>query len=162
MIYPGLFLSDYFKIKPDWIDYNNHLNMGYYPVIFDLASDQVFDTFGFGPDYIATTNHTTFSAEFHVRYLKEVKLGDRVRSSFWIIDHDEKRFHTFQELYHEDGWLAATGEGLTLHVDLSGEKPKVAPMRDPVLGRIRAMAAANAAMPQPEGVGRKIGIRRKV
>ena len=162
MTHPDLFMSDFFDIETDWIDYNNHLNMGYYPVLFARASDQAFSEFGFGPDYIAQTNHTTFSAEFHVRYLKEVKLGDKVRSSFWIVDYDENRFHTFQELYHEDGWLAATGEGLTLHVSLNGPKPKVAPMPEPIFGRLKAMARANAAMPQPDGVGRKIGIKRKV
>lgn len=94
MTHPDLFLSDFFDIETDWIDYNNHLNMGYYPVLFDRASDQAFAEFGFGPHYVAETNHTTFSAEFHVRYLKEVKLGDKVRSSFWIVDYDEKRFHT--------------------------------------------------------------------
>ncbi|MEO1284815.1 MAG: thioesterase family protein, partial [Pseudomonadota bacterium] len=72
MTHPDLFMSDFFDIETDWIDYNNHLNMGYYPVLFDRASDQAFSEFGFGPDYVAQTNHTTFSAEFHVRYLKEV------------------------------------------------------------------------------------------
>jgi acyl-CoA thioester hydrolase len=88
-----------------------------------------------------------------------VKLGDKLYSTIWIIDHDEKRFHTFQELYHQDGWLSATGEGLTLHVNLAG--PKVAPMPEDILGRIEAMAEAHGAPERPEGIGRKIGIRRK-
>ena len=133
--------------------------MGYYPVLFDRAADEVFETFGFGPDYVAAANHTTFSAEFHVRYVREVKLGDRVRSTFWIVAHDEKRFHSFQELYHEDGWLAATGEGLTLHVNLAG--PKVAPMPPDILGRITAMADAHASAPMPDGIGRSIGLHNK-
>ncbi|SLN47975.1 L-carnitine dehydrogenase [Roseovarius litorisediminis] len=152
------FISTLLEIEPGWIDYNNHLNMGYYTVLFDRAADQVFEGFGFGPDYIAAHNHTTFAAEFHVRYLRELKLGDRVRSSFRIIDHDEKRFHTFQELFHEDGWLAATGECMTLHVNLDG--PRVAAMPDFILTRVRAMAASDARLPLPEGVGGKIGIRR--
>jgi len=82
-----------------------------------------------------------------------------VRSSFHLIDHDEKRFHSFQQLYHEDGWLAATGEGLTLHVDLSG--PRVAPMPADIRARVEKMAQAHAALPRPDGLGRKIGIRRK-
>ena len=32
----------------------------------------------FGERYVAETNHTTFAAEFHVRYLREVKLGEHV------------------------------------------------------------------------------------
>ena len=156
---PQPFLSSYHAIEEGWIDFNGHLNMGYYTVLFDRCADEAFAELGFGPSYVATRNLTTFSAEFHIRYLREVKLGDRVRSSFHLIDHDEKRFHSFQHLYHEDGWLAATGEGLTLHVDLSG--PRVAPMPEDVRARVEAMAEAHAALPRPEGIGRKIGIPRK-
>jgi len=153
------FVSSFLEIEKGWIDYNNHLNMGYYPVLFDRAADELWGQLGFGPHYVSNTNHTTFSAEFHVRYIKEVKLGDRLYSTIRIIDYDEKRFHTFQELFHEDGWLSATGEGLTLHVNLSG--PKVAPMPDAIQGRLKALADAHRQLPQPEGVGRSIGIKRK-
>ena len=153
------FLTQWLEIEPGWIDYNNHLNMGYYTVLFDRAADEAFENFGFGEDYIARTNHTTFSGEFHLRYLREVRLGDKLRSTFYLIDHDDKKFHTDQELYHEDGWISATGEGLTLHVNLDG--PKVAAMPDDILGRIGAMARDHARLPRPEGVGRRIGIRRK-
>lgn len=153
------FLSSWLEIEPGWIDYNNHLNMGYYTVLFDRAADEVFEALGFGTDYISATNHTTFSGEFHLRYLREVKLGDRLRSTFYLIDYDEKRFHTFQELYHEDGWISATGEGLTLHVNLDG--PKVAPMPEDIHQRIAAMTEEHARLPIPEGVGRRIGIVRK-
>ena len=158
MTQPAPFYSSWIAIEPGWIDYNNHLNMGYYPVIFDRTSDEVFSLFGFGPKYIAATNQTTFSLEFHVRYLKEVKLGDRVRSSFHVIDHDAKRFHYFQELFNEDGVLCATGEGLTVHVTLDG--PKVTPMPEDILSRIAAMAAEHAKLERPQGVGSRVGIRR--
>lgn len=153
------FMSSFLEIETGWIDFNNHLNMGYYTVLFDRAADQAFETFGLGPNYVAQHKHSTFSAEFHIRYLRELKLGDRVRSSFWMIEHDDKKFHSFQELYHEDGWLAATGEGLTLHVDLSG--PKVVPMPTDIHARVKAMAAEHAQLPRPEGVGAQIGLRRK-
>lgn len=153
------FRSSFLAIEAGWIDYNNHLNMGYYPVLFDRAVDELWARLGFGPAYVAATNHTTFSAEFHLRYLREVRLGDKLYSTVWIVDHDEKRFHTFQELYHEDGWLSATGEGLTLHVDLDG--PRVAPMPVAIRDRIAALRAAHAKLPRPGGIGRRIGIARK-
>ncbi len=153
------FLETSLSIEPGWIDYNNHLNMAYYTVLFDRGADEAFGTMGFGPDYVRRTNHTTFTGEFHLRYLREVKLGDRLRSTFYLIDYDAKRFHSFQELYHEDGWLSATGEGLTLHVDLAG--PRVAPMPAPILERVAAMAEAHARLPRPEGLGSQIAIRRK-
>jgi acyl-CoA thioester hydrolase len=155
----GPFLSAPQRVEDGWIDYNGHMNMGYYTVLFDRAADEAFEELGLGPAYKAARNHTTFTGEFHVRYIRELKPGDRVASTFHLIDHDAKRFHSFQELYHEDGWLAATGEGLTLHVDLSG--PKVVPMPAEIRARIAAMAQAHAALPRPEGVGRSIGIRHK-
>ncbi len=150
------FMSDLLEIDPAWIDFNNHMNMGYYAVLFDRAADQVFAELGFGPDYVASRNLTTYAAEFHLRYLRELKLGDRVRASFRILAYDEKRFHSFQELIHEDGWLAATGEGMTLHVDLSG--PKVVPMPADILANVAAMAATHAHLPLPEGTGHSIAI----
>ena len=85
----GLFQSSWYRIEPDWIDYNNHFNMGYYTVLFDRASDEAYAELGFGPAYMACTGHTTYAAEFHVTYLRELKLGDQVRTAFRIIDFDE-------------------------------------------------------------------------
>jgi len=69
------FLSSYHAVEEAWIDFNGHLNMGYYTVLFDRCADEAFAELGFGPSYVAERNLTTFSAEFHIRYLREVKLG---------------------------------------------------------------------------------------
>jgi acyl-CoA thioester hydrolase len=66
---------------------------------------------------------------------------------------------TYQEIRHVDGWLAATSETLSLHVDMDG--PKVAPFPADVLAKIEAVRAAHAALPMPERAGRSIGIKRK-
>ncbi|MFN3209616.1 MAG: thioesterase family protein [Roseovarius sp.] len=152
-------LSSFQTVEEGWIDYNGHMNMGYYTVLFDRAADEAYEEIGFGPAYRAATGFTTYTAEFHVRYLQELKLGDRVRSTFRIVDHDEKRFHTFQELMREDGGIVATGEGMALHVDQSG--PKVAPMPEALLAQLGRIAQAHATLPRPEGVGRSIGMRRR-
>ncbi|MGK7652132.1 thioesterase family protein [Roseovarius sp. B08] len=156
---PAPFLSSFQTVEADWIDYNGHMNMGYYTVLFDRAADEAYAEIGFGPDYRATSGCTTYTAEFHVRYLRELKLGDRVQASFRILDHDEKRFHSFQELMREDGALVATGEGIALHVDQSG--PKVVPMPDELLSRLRKVAEAHANLPRPETAGRGMGLRRR-
>lgn len=159
MTEPAPFLSSPIEIEPEWIDYNGHLNMGYYTVLFDRATDEFWERLGFGPAYLEATGHTTYAAEFHIRYLREVKLGDRLHSVVWMVDHDAKRLHTFQELRHRDGWLAATGEGMILHVDTSG--PKVVPMPADIMARVAAIAQAHARLPRPDGVGGRIGIPRK-
>ncbi|TNF64828.1 MAG: thioesterase [Rhodobacteraceae bacterium] len=146
-------------VEPQWIDYNGHLNMAYYNVLFDRGADDLFAEFGMGPDYPKTRGFSTFSAEFHVCYLRELKEGDRVHVTSQLLDMDEKRFHFFQHLHHEDGWLSATGEGLGLHIDMSG--PRVAPAPRDVLARMQAVLEAHAALPRPERAGRRIGIVRR-
>ncbi|THH39033.1 thioesterase [Aliishimia ponticola] len=153
------FRSSLMTVKPEWIDFNGHLNMAYYNVLFDQGADDLFTIFGFGPEYRATTNFTTFSAEFHVCYLRELHEGARVYVTSQLIDFDAKRFHFYQELWHEDGWLSATGEGLGLHIDLSG--PRVAPMPDASYAAMEKLLAAHSQLPRPERVGRRIGITRK-
>ena len=145
------------RVLPDWIDFNGHLNMAYYNVLFDQAVDQLYPDIGFGLDYLKT-GCTTYVAEFHICYLRELHEGDEVYATFQLIDFDSKRFHGYQELYHKDGWLAATAEGLTLHVDQSG--PHVAPMPDHILAALTKMQADQADLPQPDRVGRRIGIKK--
>ena len=151
--------SSLFTVKPDWIDYNGHLNMAYYNVLFDNAADELFAEFGFGEDYIKRTGYSTFSAEFHVCYLREIHEGNRVYVTSQLLDFDEKRFHFFQELHHEDGWLSATGEGLGLHVELAG--PRVAAMPAETYDRMAAIFEDHRQLPRPERAGRSIGIKRK-
>jgi acyl-CoA thioester hydrolase len=155
-----LFRSTPLTVLPEWIDYNGHLNMAYYSVLMDRAADQAYPLLGFGPDYRETTGCTTYIAEFHICYLRELMEGDRVISTFQMLDHDAKRFHIFQELWHEDGWLAATGEALTLHVDQSGETPKVAPMPPEIQSRLAELKAAQSQLPVPDRAGRRIALRR--
>jgi len=158
MVDTAPFLSSVMQVKPEWIDYNGHLNMAYYNVLFDQCADEIYPALGFGEDYLERTGHSTFSAEFHVCYLRELHLGDQVRVSFQLLDHDAKRFHFFQEMRHVDGWLAATGEGLGLHIDMSG--PRVAPFPPEVESRMAAMLQAHAALGRPERAGRSIAIPR--
>jgi len=153
------FVSSQMEVIEDWIDYNGHLNMAYYNVLFDRCADEAFALLGMGPDYARERKLTTYTAEIHVCYVRELHLGHKVRCSFQLLDHDEKRFHFFQELKHEDGWLAATSEVLTLHVDMSG--PKVAPFPPAIKARLDEMGASHADLPRPERAGRSIGIRRK-
>jgi acyl-CoA thioester hydrolase len=159
MSLPAPFVSKAMDIEKDWIDYNGHLNMAYYNVLFDRCSDIAFDIMGVGTDYARERRLTVYTAEVHICYVQELHLDHKVKVSFQLIDHDEKRLRAYQEIRHVDGWLAATSETLSLHVDMAG--PKVAPFPADVLAKIETMRAAHAALPMPERAGRSIGIRRK-
>ncbi|AZV21346.1 MAG: thioesterase [Mesorhizobium sp.] len=156
---PTPFVSKPMDIEKDWIDYNGHLNMAYYNVLFDRCSDGAFEAMGMGPNYAKDRRLTIYTAEVHVCYVQELHLEHKVTVSFQLIDHDDKRLRAYQEIRHVDGWLAATSESLSLHVDMSG--PKVAPFPADVLARVEAMRAAHSALPMPERAGRSISIKRK-
>ena len=146
-------------IQPDWIDYNGHLNMAYYSVLFDRSVDDAFDLIGVGASYARERQHTTYTGEVHICYVRELHLEHRVYARFQLLDCDEKRLHIFQELYHVDGWLAATAESLALHVDMSG--PRVAPFPPDIHERVETMFGAHKSLPRPERAGRTIGIKRR-
>jgi acyl-CoA thioester hydrolase len=76
------FVSSLMRVEPQWIDYNGHLNMAYYNVLFDRAVDEVYELIGIGSEYLKNHRHSTFTAEIHVRYLRELNEGDPVRVTF--------------------------------------------------------------------------------
>lgn len=156
---PAPYYSPFMDVQKDWIDYNGHLNMAYYNVLFDRGVDALWDQIGFGLDYRSTRGGTTFAAEFHVCYLREIGLGDKVRASWHLLEHDDKSWHFYQELIHQDGWVSATAEGLGLHINTSG--PRVAAMPEDIQTTFRNFHAEHSQLPRPERVGRTIGIRRK-
>src|ERR1043165_2283689 len=106
------------KVEKSLIDYKGHLNMAYYKVLFDRCVDEAYELLGVGLEYLKTAQHSTFTAEAHVRYLRELREGEPVRATFQLLDYDTKRIHYFQQLFHAtDGWMSATSENMTLHVN---------------------------------------------
>ena len=154
------FVSSLMKIEPQWIDYNGHLNVAYYNVLFDRAVDEVYELIGLGPNYLKQHKHSTVVAEMHVRYLREVRESDLLRVSVQLLDYDAKRIHLFEQLLHAtENWVSATCESMTLHVDMTAKK--VAPFPDSVRRLIERMKVAHAALPRPDGVGRRIAMPGK-
>ncbi len=155
---PTPFVSSVMRVEPGWIDHNGHLNMAYYNVLFDRAVDEVYELIGLGPNYLKTQGHSTFTAEVHLRYLRELHAGDPVRVRFQLLDFDTKRMHYFEELVHADeGWLSATSENMALNVDMRVKKTAAFPAN--VMARLQRMKDAHAALPMPQGVGRRIAMR---
>jgi acyl-CoA thioester hydrolase len=149
------FVSSVMRVEPQWIDFNGHLNMAYYNVLFDRAVDEVYELIGLGPAYLKQHGHSTMVAEMHVRYLRELHEGDSVRVSVQLLDYDAKRIQLFEQLLHaSENWVSATCETMTLHVDMAAKK--VAPFPDSVMRLIDRMKTAHAVLPRPDGAGRSI------
>ena len=142
-------------VRPEWIDYNGHMNVAYYVLAFDYATDALFDHLGVGQDYKNESGCSTFAVDMNVGYRREVQEGDPLSFATWFLGYDAKRLHFFHEMYHAtEGWLAANCELLSLHIDMA--RRKTAPFPDSILSRLAAVRAAHSRLPAPEGVGRKI------
>jgi acyl-CoA thioester hydrolase len=151
------FVSSLMRVEPAWIDYNGHLNMAYYNVLFDRAVDEVFELLGCGLDYVRTRRHSCFTAETHVRYLRELKAEDPVRVTFQLLDYDHKRMHFFEHLLHaNEGWVSATSENMSLHVDM--EQKRTSPFPAAIASALGSMKAMHARLPYPQGAGRRIAM----
>ena len=145
-------------ILPEWIDENGHMNVAYYVLAFDLATDTVYKDW-FGDNY-TTRGFSAFTLGMNVDYVGELLEGDTVRITTQLMDWDKKRLHYFHEMYNaETGTLAARNECLSIGVNL--ETRRSAPFPQPVQVRLTEVFAAHQALPTPEGFGRKLGIRRK-
>lgn len=145
------------RVRPEWIDYNGHMNVAYYVLAFDYATDAFFDYLRLGKDYLKQANCSTFAVEMNVSYVREVHEGDPLAFRTWLLGHDAKRLHYYHEMYHADeGWLAAGCELMSLHIDMSVRR--TAPFPDDVKSWLGEVAAAHTAIPAPERVGRKITV----
>jgi acyl-CoA thioester hydrolase len=151
------FVSSVMQVERGWIDYNGHLNMAYYNVLFDRAVDEAFELLGCGIDYVKTRRRSCFTVEVHVRYLRELNAGDPVRVTFQLLDFDAKRMHYFEQLIHAtEGWVSATSENMSLHVDMTARKS--VPFPEEVSSALARMRAAHARLPRPEDAGRRIAM----
>ena len=112
------------KILKEWTDYNNHMNVAYYVLIFDIyGAEKLMDIFNMGEQSAKTTKKRTMVVESHISYNQEVKQGDEVDVNLIYFDHDKKRLQYKLEMVHkEKKYLASTIEILALYVDLGQRK----------------------------------------
>ena len=111
------------KISKEWTDYNNHMNLSYYILVFDLGAEVILSKFKMGEHSAKTTKKSTMVVETHTTYNQEVKEGDLVDVYLSHFDHDNKRLHYKLEMYDKaKNTLSATTEVLSLYIDLNIRK----------------------------------------
>jgi acyl-CoA thioester hydrolase len=122
--------------------------------------DEAFELLGCGVGYVKNRKHSCFTAEVHVRYLRELHANDPVRVTFQLLDFDSKRLHFFKQLFHAtEGWVSATSESLSLHVDMQSKKTAAFP--DDVKRMLKKMKDSHARLPRPEAAGKRIMMPEK-
>jgi acyl-CoA thioester hydrolase len=150
------------RVKPEWVDYNNHLNDGYYLVIMSLGTDAFQDLIGMSDAERRATKTTIYTLEAHVNYLREIKEGEEVEVRTQLIGFDQKRFQLFHTLHTSrlGDEAAATSEFMLVNIDTSGE-PKSAPFRPEVAAKLAEIMEAHKALPLPANSGRAIALPKK-
>jgi len=145
------------RVKPEWIDHNGHMNVAFFVLAFDEATDAAYERWGIGLDYPDASGCSVFTLGINVDYLGELFEGDAIRVETTLVDYDAKRIHYFHRMIDTGkGKLAATNECLCMNVDLAARKS--APFPDDVAEQLARFAARGAE--PPKGFGRSLRIRR--
>ena len=112
------------KVIKDWIDYNDHMNVSYYLLIFDkFGADTLNEIFKMGEHSAKTTKKSTMMVESHITYNQELLVNDEVDINLVYFNHDKKRLQYKMEMIHkEKKYLASTIEVIALYVDLNNRK----------------------------------------
>ena len=111
------------KIIKEWTDYNHHMNLSYYILVFDMGAEVILSKFKMGEHSAKTTKKSTMVVETHTTYNNEVKESDEVKVFLSHFDHDKKRLNYKLEMYDKSkNILSATTEVLSLYIDLNVRK----------------------------------------
>ena len=127
------------SVKPEWIDYNGHMNEAYYVLVFGFTTDAFLDWIGMDSAYRQRTRTSLYTVEGHIAYLEEISLGTDLKVATTLVAADPKRVHLLHVMTRaSDGVVVATYELLALHVDQAG--PRVTSIPAPIVDRVTALA----------------------
>lgn len=153
MFAPRLFAKCETTVQKEWTDYNGHMNVGYYVVAFDRATDAFLDALDLGEKHMTEKGGSTFTAEVSVSYVQEVFEGDPLLFTTQLLSFDSKRIHYVHQMFHaKEGYLAAVNECLSLYVDMSTRRVSTIPPTNAEI--LKKMQAHHADIPHPNQVGR--------
>ena len=142
-------------VLPEWIDYNGHMNVAYYLLAFDHATDDFLDYLGLDDRHRQSSGGSTFAADIHLTYQREVGEGAPLRITSQLLGYDDKRLRFFNKMFHaEEGFLAATMESLSLYVDLNRRRVTTFPQQ--VVRRLEEVLESHARLALPPEAGRVI------
>ncbi len=151
----GALICHELAVRPEWLDYNGHMNVAYYTLAFDQGGERLVEAVGMGERYTAASHNSWMVLEAHITYQQEAHRGDRLQITNRVLDFDHKRLHLYQEMLRGTD-LLATQEQMVLHVDL--RRRRSAPFEPQVLEAIRRLHSTHRGLDRPEWIGRVIGI----
>jgi len=146
-------------VRPEWVDYNGHMSDFRYAQVFGDAMDALYRRVGVDEAYRAS-GRMFYTVESHIAHLAEVRAGEPIETTTWIVGLDEKRLHVRQQLHRlRDGALLASGEQLHLHVSTAAARAM--PMEATVHAGLEALRSLQAALPAPPSASRRIELANR-
>jgi acyl-CoA thioester hydrolase len=150
------------RVKPEWVDFNGHMNDAAYAAAFSDALMVMTDRLGLDAEGRARTGHTIYTLAMMIRYLNEAALDAPIVLRGRILEADDRRIRVWGEMHHgETGMLLATTEQLLLCVDQSGPAPRASRWPESFAVRLEWLSSEHASLPVPEGAGEGIRLKRK-
>lgn len=147
-------------VPPEFLDENDHMNIGRY---LEVASHALWDcttTIGMGRPYIDERGLSTFTAEHHLRYFSELRLGDEISTHVRLVERTDKALHSMVFLADRARQvLSFTCEAVLVHVDMSNRRPT--PYPDDIAVGLDKLIGESAAVPWPTPACGAMGIRRR-
>lgn len=148
-------------VSPDWIDYNGHMNVAYYVMVFDQAMDEFLNLSGLGKDYTLGGHGSVFALQNHIHYMREVSVSTRLGVNLQILDLDAKRIHVFfcmRDLSNDQ--VVSTSEILGIHVNAQTRRSAEFPASQ--RQRLEALLAEHSSLATPRMAGHSIGTAAKL
>jgi len=147
-------------VLPEWVDYNGHMNVAFYVLIFDHATDAVQDLLNLGAAYREEAGGSVFVVESHVTYDQEVMEGASVSVTTQVLGADSKRLHLFHHMFETGSTVpVATNELMILHVDLNTRR--VAPFPERAQIQMTELVNRHKSLKKPQQSGRTITLSDK-
>ena len=152
------FVTDVKCVLPEWIDYNGHMKVAYYTLVFDEALDDFLDEIGIGESYVKTNHNGPYALQANYHYLSELLEGENFRVKIFLVDVSDKCFHAAMEIVSEkDFKVAAVCEQVTMNVDLIKRKANQYP--DWVRAKFDKMMSSQDGVQLPKQIGKPLGLR---
>ncbi|MEX2648758.1 MAG: thioesterase family protein [Alphaproteobacteria bacterium] len=147
------------RVRPEWIDFNGHMNIAYYMLAFDHATDAFFSRVGMLHEYREQHGQVFFTLELHVTYERELVVDAPIRFTTQVLGLDAKRLHLFHTVVHaSEGYLAATNEIIFVNVDFATRRST--PFLPAAYQALERIWSSHKDLPRPPQAGRVIGIGR--
>lgn len=154
----GYFVGYRDHVREEWIDYNDHMNVAYYVLAFDLGSDKFLAHLAMDEEYVQKRSKSVFVVDMNVTYKQELSLNAPIYVATQLLGFTEKKMHLYHHMYHaEDGFLAATNEIFAVHVDMV--KRGSCPFPDDIYKNLVDVMSKQKKLPTPKNVGRVISLQ---